>query len=223
MEHDGLIITDDGSHSIQSEQFGVSYHSRHGAVQETLHVFINAALKPLAVKKQSLSILDIGFGTGLNAFASLIESQKLSIYINYTAVEAFPLTFSVIEQLNYASQMGVPELQNTFFQMHQQAWNQPEQLSDQFKLTKLLQKFETLDFHNAFDIVFYDAFAPNAQPELWDTPMMERMFQSLKMGGVLTTYCAKGAFKRTLKAVGFIVEAIPGPPGKREMTRAWKR
>ncbi len=223
MEHDGLIITDDGSHSIQSEQFGVSYHSRHGAVQETLHVFINAALKPLAVKKQSLSILDIGFGTGLNAFASLIESQKHSIYINYTAVEAFPLTFSVIEQLNYASQMGVPELQNTFFQMHQQAWNQPEQLSDQFKLTKLLQKFETLDFHNAFDIVFYDAFAPNAQPELWDTPMMERMFQSLKMGGVLTTYCAKGAFKRTLKAVGFIVEAIPGPPGKREMTRAWKR
>lgn len=223
MVNDGLFITGDGSHSIESKEFGVPYHSRHGAVQETLHVFIKAALHLQAEKKQALSILDIGFGTGLNALATLIESQKLALDIDYTAVEAFPLPFAVVKQLNYIEQLQQPKLADSYFEMHSLSWGQKHQISSQFSLTKLNQRFESLQFNEAFDIIYYDAFAPNAQPELWDEPIMKRMYNALKEDGVLTTYCAKGAFKRTLKKIGFQVEAIPGPPGKREMTRAWKR
>ena len=223
MLQNGLFITGDGSHSIESKQFGVPYHSRNGAVQETFHVFINAALHPQSEEKQTLSILDIGFGTGLNALATLIESQKLALIIDYTAVEAFPLPLAVVEQLNYIDQLQLPDLADSFIEMHSSSWGQKHQISNQFGLTKLKQRFESLQFNEAFDIIYYDAFAPNAQPELWDEPIMKNMYNALKANGVLTTYCAKGAFKRTLKKIGFQVEAIPGPPGKREMTRAWKR
>jgi tRNA U34 5-methylaminomethyl-2-thiouridine-forming methyltransferase MnmC len=223
MVQDGLFITGDGSHSIESKQFGVPYHSRNGAVQETFHVFIKAALHPQSKNKQALSILDIGFGTGLNALATLTESQKLALLIDYTAVEAFPLPISVVEQLNYIEQLQIPALAGSFMEMHHSPWEQTHQITSQFSLTKLKQRFESLQFTEIFDIIYYDAFAPNAQPELWEESMMNNMHIALKKNGVLTTYCAKGAFKRTLKKIGFQVEAMPGPPGKREMTRAWKR
>lgn len=222
MMQNTLIETQDGSHSLLSEKFGVSYHSKYGAIQETKHVFINAALRHKAVVQSDISILDIGFGTGLNAFVTLLEATKRNLQIQYTAVEAFPITHEQATALNYPTLLDTTEHVPHFLQMHSGNWSETHPLTPNFQLTKLLRKFEDLNFDNDFDIIYFDAFAPNAQPELWEAPVLEIMYKALKNEGVLVTYCAKGVVKRTLKAVGFEVEALKGPPGKREMTRAIK-
>jgi len=222
MEDSNLFITDDGSHSIYSEKYGVSYHSKYGAIEETQHVFINAALRFKAVTKQNISILEIGFGTGLNVFATFIEAIKRNLKIKYTAVEAYPISIQQAEQLNYSDLIGSEENADLFLKLHQMPWNIPFQLNDQFVFEKVLKKFEEIDYKNQFDIIYFDAFAPNAQPELWDDKMLEKMFEALLPEGILVTYCAKGSVKRSLKRVGFTIEALPGPTGKREMTRAMK-
>ncbi|MEM7102596.1 MAG: tRNA (5-methylaminomethyl-2-thiouridine)(34)-methyltransferase MnmD [Bacteroidota bacterium] len=216
------ITTADGSHSILSDKFGVSYHSIHGALQETQHVFINAGLKLKALTSPSVSILDIGFGTGLNAFATILEARRRNLTVYYHAVEAFPLEFSVISGLNYPALLGGEEETNLFESLHTSEWGAPLMLSDTFTLFKDLSLFQELEVNKSFDLIYYDAFAPSAQPELWEEPILSKMYELLGPDGVLVTYCAKGVFKRTLKAVGFTVEALPGPPGKREMTRAIK-
>ncbi len=217
-----LFETQDGSHSILSAQFGVAYHSKHGAIQETQHVFIDAALKFKAVSHTALSVLDIGFGTGLNAYMTLLEAEKSSLAINYTGIEAFPISYQQATDLNYSTLLKTENFQTTFLEMHRADWATPVQLTDHFQFTKKQIKFETIHFVNQFDIIYFDAFAPNAQPELWEADLLEKMYQALKKDGVLVTYCAKGVVKRTLKAVGFEIEALKGPPGKREMTRAIK-
>lgn len=214
-----LFVTEDGSHSIYSEKHGVSYHSKYGALQETLHVFIDAALKFKSATSQQLSILEIGFGTGLNALATLAEANAQHLVIDYVAVEAYPISMTQAEQLNYGDLL---EMEDHFLKMHAAPWETPVQLSSQFTIEKVLTKFEHLDYENQFDIVYFDAFAPDAQPELWGKSIMTKMYKALRPNGVLVTYCAKGIVKRTLKSVGFAIEAIPGPPGKREMTRALK-
>lgn len=218
-----IISTQDGSHSVFSEQFGVAYHSKYGAVQETEHVFIKGALLDKIKTQQEVAILDIGFGTGLNALMTYLSASKQTTKIQYTAIEAYPLSLEQALQLNYAEVLNLSEVEQQFFQqMHQTAWNKPIALSEDFTFTKCLQRFEEIDFKNQFDIIYFDAFAPNAQPELWEADLLNKMYQALKHKGILTTYCAKGVFKRTLKKVGFTVEALPGPPGKREMTRGHK-
>jgi len=217
-----LIKTQDGSHSILSEQFGVAYHSKHGAIQETQHVFINAALKFKAVSQKKLSVLDIGFGTGLNAYMTLLEGEKSNLSIQYTGIEAFPISYQQATDLNYSTLLKSDDFQPVFLEMHSTDWDTPTPLTNQFQFTKQQVKFETLNFIDQFDIIYFDAFAPNAQPELWEADLLGKMYQALKKNGVLVTYCAKGVVKRTLKAVGFEIEALKGPPGKREMTRAIK-
>lgn len=217
-----LFETQDGSHSLLSEQYGVSYHSKYGAIQETQHVFIDAALHFKAQYQQEIHILDIGFGTGLNAYMTLLEAAKQNLTIHYTAIEAYPISEEQAKLLNYSTVLQSPATQTTFLQMHSDAWSTKMELTEQFILTKYQKKFEALDFVGQFDIIYFDAFAPNAQPELWEATMLGNMYQALKKDGVLTTYCAKGVVKRTLKAVGFEIEALKGPPGKREMTRAVK-
>lgn len=222
-----LFETKDGSHSIFSVQHGVSYHSKHGAIQETEHVFINAGLRMKAVLKKELAVLEIGFGTGLNAFMTYLEAQKRGLNVEYIGVEAFPIGMDTVALLNYPTQLKVEKTAPIFFQMHQIPANSPTLLNDSddssvFEFTRLEQTFETLDFNHQFDVIYYDAFAPSAQPELWEAPILQKMYDALKTDGVLVTYCAKGVFKRTLKAIGFTVEPLPGPPGKREMTRALK-
>ncbi len=217
-----LIETEDGSHSLISEQFGVSYHSKHGAIQETQHVFINAALRFKAVIQKEISVLDIGFGTGLNAYMTLLEAEKENLAIQYTAIEAFPISYQQATDLNYSALLKMKHFQPVFLKMHSTDWDAPTQLTDQFQFTKQQIKFETIAFTDQFDIIYFDAFAPNAQPELWEAGLLRKMYQALKKNGVLVTYCAKGVVKRTLKAVGFEIEALKGPPGKREMTRAIK-
>ncbi len=221
MSKDSIYITEDGSHSVQSGKFDVSYHSKYGAAEETYHVFINAALRFKAVVQKNINILDIGFGTGLNAFVSLLEAEKRNLNISYTAIEAYPLHLEQVQLLNYPSLLN-PDFEEHFLRMHQSDWEQPIQISKKFEFKKHLKRIEDLDSEEEFDIIYFDAFAPSAQPELWTEPVLQKMYTALKRDGILTTYCAKGVVKRTLKKVGFTVEALPGPPHKREMTRALK-
>ncbi len=215
-----IFETQDGSHSIFAEQFGVSYHSKYGAIQETQHVFIDAALRFKAVEKKELHVLEMGFGTGLNAYMTYLEAQKHNLHIHYTAVEAYPLTQAQWKNLNYAEQLQ--EDRKAFDIFHTTPWNIPIKINENFELLKLLQRFEDLDFSPQFDIIYYDTFAPDAQPELWEVELFQKMYDALLKGGVLVTYCAKGVVKRTMKSVGFEIEGLQGPPGKREMTRATK-
>lgn len=217
-----VFETADGSHSIFSEQFGVSYHSKYGAIQETQHVFINAGLRLKAIIQKEISVLDIGFGTGLNALMTCLEAQKRNLNVHYTAVEAFPISLETAHALNYSDVLPEAEVKDIFIKIHEAEWGSTVSITENFTITKLKKQFQELNFQGVFDLVYFDAFAPSAQPELWETPVMTIMYNALKTDGVLTTYCAKGDVKRTMKAIGFKVERLPGPPGKREMTRAVK-
>ncbi|MFT5165431.1 MAG: tRNA U34 5-methylaminomethyl-2-thiouridine-forming methyltransferase MnmC [Saprospiraceae bacterium] len=221
MGQDEIYITADGSHSIQSGKYGVGYHSKHGAIDEAYHVFIDAALRFKAVVQKDIRILEIGFGTGLNAFVTYLEAEKRNLNISYTAIEAFPITIEQAKTLNYPSLLN-PAQQAFFLDLHEAEWDKSTQIHEQFNIEKRMIKFEAVDFENQFDIIYFDAFAPDAQPELWSEEIMRKMYRALKADGIMTTYCAKGIVKRTMKAVGFTVEALPGPPHKREMTRALK-
>lgn len=216
-----IFETQDGSHSIFAEEFGVSYHSKYGAIQETQHVFIAAALHFKAVVKKDLRILGMGFGTGLNAYMSYLEAERLNLQLHYTAVEAYPIVAEQWKSLNYAEQLQKDTA--TFQRFHSSPWNEAQQIGEHFTLLKLQERFENLTFEPQFDAIYYDTFAPDTQPELWEQALFQSMYDALLPDGILVTYCAKGVVKRTLKSVGFEIEALKGPPGKREMTRAIKR
>lgn len=217
-----IFETGDGSHSVFSNQFGVSYHSKHGAIQETKHVFINAGLHYKSPTQKTIHVLGIGFGTGLNAFMTFLEAESKDLTIHYTAVEAFPIGIEMANTLNYIERLNASAHKTIFETMHTCAPDQSIQLSKHFHFTRREIHFQALNDLNAFDVIYFDAFAPTAQPELWEADLLTIMYNALKMNGALVTYCAKGVVKRTLKAIGFTVEALQGPPGKREMTRALK-
>ncbi len=217
-----IISTKDGSNTLKSSQFDALYHSINGAVQESQVVFIEAALYHKAAQQPSLSILEIGFGTGLNAFMTYLEAQKNGWSIQYTGMEAYPIEEAVAQQLHYPALLeALEEDAAVFLQLHH-----PEApmraITPLFSFTKAVKPFEGIKEQALYDIVYYDAFAPSIQPHLWQEEQLRRIYAALKPGGVLTTYCAQGAFKRTLKAIGFTIEGLPGPAGKREMTRATK-
>ena len=217
-----LITTQDGSHSLLSEQYGVSYHSRFGAITESAHVFIAAGLRYKALVQQRIAILETGLGTGLNAFMTWLEAERRNLAVDYTALEMFPVTAEEAEALNYPQGLGVPERAGDYLKLHECAWAQRFPFSDNFTFEKLRQPIEAFCREETFDLIYFDAFAPQAQPELWTEAVFANMFRSLKPEGILVTYCAQGHFKRTLKKTGFMVERLQGPPGKREMTRALK-
>ena len=216
-----LFTTEDGSHSLYSEKYGVSYHSKYGAITETQVVFIDAALNFKAKQSSNLSVLEIGMGTGLNVLMSFIEVEKSKLTLQYTAIEGFPVSNEQLSELNFCKALG-NNFQDTLDKIDSLDWNKRHDLSPTFRFEKQLKLFEEINFNNEFDIVYFDAFAPTSQPELWEESFLEKMYLALKPNGVLTTYCAKGVVKRTLKKIGFEIEALPGPPGKREMTRALK-
>jgi tRNA U34 5-methylaminomethyl-2-thiouridine-forming methyltransferase MnmC len=222
MEENTLLITQDGSHTLLSGKYGVSYHSRYGAIQESMHVFLQAGFFPKVLPARAVSILEIGFGSGLNALLTLLESRRLDCQVQYDTVEAYPISIEQAASLNYPELLLQPDVKAVFLQMHQSGHGELQQLQPQFSFRKWIQLFEAIDFQESFDVIYFDAFAPETQPALWNGDIMGRMFRALRPEGVLVTYCAKGAVKRTLKAEGFVIEAIPGPPGKREMTRAIK-
>lgn len=223
--NDEIFVTQDGSHSIAASRFGVTYHSKYGAITESRHVFIQAGLFPLLLNTPvQVSILEMGFGTGLNALLTFYEMANRPMEVYYEAIEGFPISIPAAQSLNYPQLIDEKdaELKVVFERMHSMPGEEEVALTPHFKLLKRLGNLEDLDFLPRFDLIYYDAFAPSAQPELWTAPIMQKMYDALRPGGVLVTYCAKGEFKRTLKAVGFTVERMPGPPGKREMTKAIK-
>ncbi|MHB0754646.1 tRNA (5-methylaminomethyl-2-thiouridine)(34)-methyltransferase MnmD [Polaribacter sp. M15] len=227
-----IIITSDGSTSIHLPDWNEQYHSKHGAIQEAYHVFIKAGFEKFyndflvevdKNKFDEISILEIGFGTGLNAFITFLESQKKNLKVDYIGVEAYPVLDDEILKLNYVSELKALKNKSEFEQMHQISWDVKHQISELFKLTKRKQFFENIDDENRFDIIYFDAFGATNQPELWTESIFKKMYHALKIEGVLTTYSAKGSVRRALQSVGFTVERLEGPPGKREMLRAIKK
>lgn len=212
--------TKDGSNTLYVPELNEHYHSVHGAMQESQHVFIKHGLEHALEQKPDVKILEVGFGTGLNAILTFPFALSQKAFVQYDTLEKFPLTQDVVEQLHFEQFILNPELMDIFKQMHATPWNEPVDLIPYFTLQKIHETLEEFCPPDAYyDVIYFDAFAPEKQPELWTEEVFAKMFKAVRPGGVLVTYCAKGAFKRNLKAAGFIVEALPGPPGKREMTR----
>ncbi|MBC8768008.1 tRNA (5-methylaminomethyl-2-thiouridine)(34)-methyltransferase MnmD [Arenibacter sp. BSSL-BM3] len=215
-----IITTADGSKTIQIEEWNEQYHSIHGAVQEAYHVFIKNGLSMF--RDRPLSILEIGFGTGLNALITLVESEKQGLEVTYTGVEAYPVLPEELEQLGYSGALDAKDFEQYFFKMHQTSWGTLHQITTSFSLIKQQLDFKEISDVNLFDLIYFDAFGARVQPELWTEDVFAIMYKALKKDGVLVTYSAKGSVRRAMQAVGFVVERLPGPPGKREMLRALK-
>jgi tRNA U34 5-methylaminomethyl-2-thiouridine-forming methyltransferase MnmC len=218
-----LIVTRDGSHSVAIPEWQVSYHSVHGAVQESLHVFIEAGFRHWWQQHASASrcvVFEMGFGTGLNALLTIPEAEQLQKKVLYEAVEAFPLEMSIVEQLNYCEGLQPADYKPVFNLLHTSEWNSLQPITSFFSLKKVNALLDDYAPGEPVDIIYYDAFAPGAQPELWTHTVFTKLFNMLAPDGFLVTYCSKGDVRRAMLAAGFIVEKIPGPPGKREMLRA---
>jgi tRNA U34 5-methylaminomethyl-2-thiouridine-forming methyltransferase MnmC len=218
-----LLMTDDHSHTLFSERFNATYHSTRGAMSESKHVFIQNGLQYIHEQYQSreISVLEIGFGTGLNAFMTYLYAKEHKLKINHQSIEAFPVPISKATQLNYTSDFSENE-KVVFYQMHQQEWNRGEEITEDFLLTKHLCLLEEFNSPHKFHVIYFDAFSPSEQPELWTEQIFQKMFDLLEDKGVLATYCAQGQMKRNMKQVGFNVQSLPGALGKREMTRGLK-
>jgi len=217
-----LQTTADGSHTLYIPELDEHYHSTHGAIQESMHVYIDAGLRHCS--RTEINLLEIGFGTGLNAFLALLEAEKLHKKIHYTTLELYPVSVSDAAKLNYSNLID-PSRKEIFRMLHSAAWEEWVQVTPFFWL-----KTHSMDLHDflvipqdeTFDVIYYDAFAPEKQPEMWRQEIFDRLYAISRDKAILTTYCAKGAVRRMLQSAGYIVERLPGPPGKREILRAEK-
>jgi tRNA U34 5-methylaminomethyl-2-thiouridine-forming methyltransferase MnmC len=223
-----LIPTEDGSVTLYVPALNEHYHSVHGAIQESNHIFIQAGLQYFLEthpdyfnQENPLFILEAGFGTGLNAYLTLLQAIALKIPIQYHSIEKYPLTEAEIESLNYPDQITGADRQ-LFRELHHAPWNKPCSLSPYFMLHKHEEDFREIDFQDQFHVVYYDAFNPDVQPHLWTTEVFQRFYQAMQQDSILVTYCVKGIVKQALRANGFTLKRLPGPPGKREMLRASK-
>lgn len=219
-----IITTGDGSKTIQIEDWDEQYHSKHGAINEAKHVFIKSGLLHLChlnPNETSTSILEIGFGTGLNAFLSALEAEKLNLKIDYVGVEAYPISEAEISQLNYAKQIDENK-SDLFKKLHSTEWEISNSITNAFQLTKRKQFFSDISDIEQFNLIYFDAFGARVQPELWTKSIFQIMYNVLKPKGVLVTYAAIGKVKRAMLELGFSVERLQGPPGKRHMLRATK-
>ena len=215
-----IIRTTDGSTTIYLPEWEEHYHSKHGAIQEAQHVFIKNGLS--LFENKSVSILEIGFGTGLNGFITFLEAEKHQQQIDYIGVEAYPVSPEEVNGMNYVSELNADTHNSVFVKMHAVDWEQKAIISEYFSLTKRKQFFNEINDVATFDLIYFDAFGYRVQPELWSTEIFQKMHNALKPGGVLVTYAARGVVKRSMIEVGFAVEKLAGPPGKREMFRARK-
>jgi tRNA U34 5-methylaminomethyl-2-thiouridine-forming methyltransferase MnmC len=216
-----IITTSDGSHSLLNETLHETYHSIHGAMQESVHVFIKNGLECALGKNSSpISIFEVGFGTGLNALLTFQFAKARQLRIRYTTIEPSPVPEEIWSRLNYSRSLG---LEQQYRSLQNSEWEVEQMIEGNFTLLKLHVTLQQVDIEeHSIDLVYYDAFAPSKQPELWELPLLEKISRGLKPGGFLVTYCAKGQLKRDLKSLGLTVETLPGPPGKKEMVRASK-
>ena len=220
-----IIETSDGSHSIFSEQYQESYHSRYGAMSESLHVFIQKGLAE--IQTSPIHIFEVGFGSGLNAWLSWIYAEENNCNIHYSGIELFPLAASIASELNLGEL--IPQHIKKFQALHLSEWDKEYDLFTNFHFQK--KQADLLDLvaqelpfaDNSFDIIYYDAFSPDVQPDLWSVLIFKYLFKILKPGGLLVTYCSKSVVRKTMQDAGFMVEKLHGPPHKREMLRAVKK
>jgi len=224
-----LKITSDGSHTLYVPELNEHYHSIHGAVQESNHVFIEAGLKVVdsgqwtVGRKRTIRVFEVGLGTGLNALLTYLEAKKQGIKIEYTAIEAFPLEKEIYTALNFSSVITGENVDAILNLIHTSAWNTPVELSPDYVLVKRHDALENIVLEtDKYDLVYFDAFAPEVQPELWTEDIFRKIYNAMANGGILVTYCCKGDVKRAMKAAGFTIEKLHGPPGKREMLRGKK-
>ncbi len=221
-----LVESQDGSHTLISELFEVPYHSKYGAIDESMTVFIEAGLNYMPLRnKRPFKIFEMGFGTGLNALLSMQVAQQNVRSIEYTGIEAYPVDSEMVSRLNYADVLDWEEGKSILTAMHGEKVEESifdRYLSPLFKFSKIIGKIEDHQFDDKYQVIYYDAFAPTSQPHLWEEEILNKFYNALESGGILVTYCAKGSFKRALKSVGFDIEPLPGPVGKREITRAIK-
>lgn len=215
-----LKMTGDGSPTLFVPALNEHYHSVFGAIAESRHIFINAGFNFIK-DKDGINILEIGFGTGLNVFLTWLEVRARKVKVNYTAIEKYLLKPEVYSTLNYPDLTGYSFEKEYFIKMHELSWNSPGEISDGFFLHKIHTSLE--EYHpekDCFDLVYFDAFGPDVQPEMWSLQVFQKMAATLKRGGALVTYSTKGTVKRNLKEAGFSIEKLPGPAGKREVLRA---
>lgn len=215
-----LEQTADGSYTLYVPELDEHYHSIKGALTESQHIFIDMGLKHSSVN--SPKILEIGLGTGLNCILTLLEAEESQRHIHYTGIERYPLNEEIIRKLDYPSMIGNKH-EEKYLAIHQTPWEEDIHLSPWFTLHKIEGDFTHYTFENKYDIIYFDAFAPEKQPEMWEQSLFDNLYNVLNEGGILTTYCAKGIVRRMLQTAGFKVERLPGPPGgKREILRATK-
>lgn len=218
-----LKTTADGSHTLFVPELNEHYHSSNGALQESVKVFIENGLHFVPPCTKEINLLEVGFGTGLNALLAVLVAKKQHKKINYVAIEPEPVDPEIIKELNYASIIGGTEAEGYFKKIHEAGWEYPSFLSDYFILSKIKARLEEIMLKDEqFNLVFFDAFGPEVQPELWTEEIFSQLYKSLKPDGILVTYSCKGNVKRALKASGFSIEKLPGPAGKREVLRAIK-
>ncbi|WP_430817933.1 tRNA (5-methylaminomethyl-2-thiouridine)(34)-methyltransferase MnmD [Carboxylicivirga sp. N1E11] len=211
-----IKVSADGSHTLFVPELDEHYHSVNGAYNESMHVFIEPAL--LHCKKTDISILEIGLGTGLNAFLTALHQGEKKIF--YHALEKYPISTTAATQLNFAREAGEQQI---LTKLHELPWNAVGQLKPQFSLLKDEADLTTIQLCRKYDLIYFDAFAPEKQPEMWSEAIFQQLYDALNPGGILTTYCAKGVIRRTMQSIGFTMERLPGPKGKREMLRATKQ
>ena len=220
-----LLMTEDGSFTVSIPEIHTTYHSTRGAIQESEHVFIKTGLKFFTEKnnnKKTVDIFEMGFGTGLNALLSFMEAERLQLKINYTSIEFFPLEPSITSSLNYHTELQDPGLLFFFGKIHSAEWNTQTPISPRFNLHKQNADLKSFSTEKVFDLIYFDAFDPKTQPELWTKEIFEKMFSMLREGGILVTYSSKSEVRKAMVAAGFAVEKPPGPWGKREIVRAFK-
>jgi tRNA U34 5-methylaminomethyl-2-thiouridine-forming methyltransferase MnmC len=225
MMHLIVMNTADGSTTLLNAQLNETYHSKHGAIQESQHVFIESGLSYLLQhsRAKEISILELGFGTGLNALLTSLAIKGLNVKIYYEGIEAFPLPMGTVAQLNYPDLLKSEESKIIFNSLHQTEWSKTEMITPDFHLRKRDLRIQDVEFEKEkFDLVYFDAFSPGKQPELWGWSILQKVTEAMKPQGIFVTYSAKGQLKRDLVSLGLSVEKIPGPPGKREMIRAIK-
>lgn len=215
-----IILTGDGSHTVMVPGMNVSYHSKHGAIQESKHIFIDAGLKKIQEKKSDIAVFEMGFGTGLNALLTFIEAGNAGVNIYYETTELYPLGIAAVHALNYTSVLQKPGLDPVFSLLHTCEWNKTCAITGEFTLLKRKENIQDIILTNKFDLVYFDAFDPVAQPALWTAGVFRKLFDAMNKGGLLLTYCSKGIVRRAMQEAGFEVEKLPGPKGKREIVRA---
>ncbi|WP_425389583.1 tRNA (5-methylaminomethyl-2-thiouridine)(34)-methyltransferase MnmD [Ekhidna sp.] len=216
-----IITTEDGSHSLFDEELNETFHSTRGARGESLHVFIKEGLEHWRSQNEAeeIRILEVGLGTGLNAFLTAQFADQHNQNINFTSLEPYPIEKEIYEDLNYHH---TPSELQSFMYIHETTWEKPVGINTHFELLKTTSRLEDFESTIFFHVIYFDAFAPSKQPEVWSLENLKKCYSLLEQGGVLTTYCAQGQFKRNLAEAGFEVETLQGAMGKKEMVRGLK-